>query len=193
MLSMAICCAWRDVIHGAMLLALIMMICYPWREVVHGDMLSMAICCPWRYVIHGDMLSMARCYPWRDVIYGAMLWRDVIYGKMLLSLFMTRWYPTYQNHLSHHPRFCYHVPHPLMYSAIMAMFSVVDDDVHFVINANVCTYVLIRLIKWIWIWICLRGHQLSAECDLAIHCLTIRHRRTRLKWYIILVIWHFGR
>ena len=63
---------------------------------------------------------MARCYPWRDVIYG----------EMLLSLFMTRWYPTYQNHLSHHPRFCYHVPHPLMYSAIMAMFSVVDDDVH---------------------------------------------------------------
>ena len=103
--------------------------CYPWRDVIstiHDDMLSMARSCPWRYVIHGDMLSMARCYPWRDVIYG----------EMLLSLFMTRWYPTYQNHLSHHPRFCYHVPHPLMYSAIMAMFSVVDDDVHVAINCQ---------------------------------------------------------
>ena len=88
---MVICCAWRDVIHGEMLLALFMMICYPWREVVHGDMLSMERCYPWRDdylwgdVIHGAMLSMARCYLWRDVIHGAMLsmarcylWRDVI-------------------------------------------------------------------------------------------------------------------
>ena len=153
MLSMAICCAWRDVIHGAMLLALFMTICYPWitylhgscpwRYVIHGEMLSMARCYPWRDVIHGQMLSMARSCPWRYVIHGAMLsmarcypWRDVIYGAMLLSLFMTRWYPTYQNHLSHHLRFCYHVPHPLMYSAIMPVFSVVDDDVHVAINCQ---------------------------------------------------------
>ena len=122
---MAICCAWRDAIHGAMLS---MERCYPWSDVIHGAMLSMARCYP-----------MERCYPWRDVIHGAMLsmercypWSDVIYGEMLLSLFMTRWYPTYQNHLSHHPRFCYHVLHLLMYSGI----SVVDDDVHVAINCQ---------------------------------------------------------
>ena len=39
---------------------------------------------------------------------------------------MTRcyYYYPYRNHLSHHPRFCCHAIH---YSAIMAMFNVVDD------------------------------------------------------------------
>ena len=136
MLSMARSCPWRYAIHGEMLS---MARCYPWRDVIYGAMLSMERCYLWRDVIYGAMLSMARCYPWRDFIYGAMLsmercypWRDVIYGEMLLSLFMTRWYPTYQNHLSHHPRFCYHVLHLLMYSGI----SVVDDDVHVAINCQ---------------------------------------------------------
>ena len=139
MLCMARCYPWRDVISTIHDDMLSMARSCPWRYVIHGEMLSMARCFPWRDVIYGAMLSMERCYPWRDVIYGAMLsmercypWRDVSYGEMLLSLFMTRWYPTYHNHLSHHPRFCYHVLHLLMYSGI----SVVDDDVHVAINCQ---------------------------------------------------------
>ena len=132
MLSMARSCPWRYVIHGEMLS---MAPCYPWRDVIYGAMLSMERCYLWRDVIYGAMLSMERCYPWRDVIYGAMLsmarcylWRDVIitiHNEMVSNIL-------YQNHLSHHPRFCYHVLHLLMYSGI----NVVDDDVHVAINCQ---------------------------------------------------------
>ena len=57
------------------------------------------------------MLSIARCYPWRDVNID-------IYGEMLLLLSMA---------------ICVYL---LIYSAIMAMFSVVDNDVHVAINGQ---------------------------------------------------------
>ena len=82
-------------------------------------MLSMARCYPCRDVIHGEMLislSMARCYPWRDVIITIRC-RYVTHDKILLLSMAI----------------CYYL---LIYSAIMAMFSVVDDDVHVAINGQ---------------------------------------------------------
>ena len=163
MLSMAICCAWRDVIHGEMLLALFMMICYPWRDVIYGAMLSMARCYPWRDVICGAMLSMARCYPWSDVIHGAMLsmarcypWSDVIHGAMLSMARCYLW------------RDVIITIHDEMVSNISESFvtpsTILLSCTTFI---NVFRYQCCR--RW-----CSRGHQLSAEWDLAIHCLTIR-------------------
>ena len=195
---MARCYPWRDVIHGEMLLALFMMICYPWREVVHGDMLSMARCCPWRDVIHGAMLSMARCYLWRDVIHGAMLsmarcylWRDVIHGAML-SMARYLWRDVIHGAMLSMAR-CYLwrdviiTIHDEMVSNISESFVTPST-----ILLSCTTFINVFRCQCCRRW-CSRGHQLSAEWDLAIHCLTIRHRRTRLKMYIILVIWHFGR
>ena len=118
---------WRDVtnIHGEMSLLLSMARCYqyPWRDVIitiHGEMLliSMARCYyyQWRYVtnIHDEMLfllSMAGCYyhyPWLGVIitiHGRGVYIRTIFNILSYQHNMLFEYPTYQNHLSHHPRF----------------------------------------------------------------------------------------
>ena len=149
-----------------------MAICYPWRDVIstiHDDMLSMARSCPWRYVINGEMLSMARWYLWRDVIHGAMLSMARCYpwSEMLLSLFMTRWYPTYQNHLSHHPRLCYHVLHLLMYSGTSVLSTMM--------------FTWPSTVSWVRFSHSLSDNSPSENTFKIVHL------------YIILVIWHFGR